>query len=297
MKAEKETQMTKLAGVLGFVCAAGAFSCGAAAQTVVYDTLSITDNGLYNRAFGDCIGVPPDQFDPFDLQLADDFALESQTMITRVTADFVSSITAQLPDAVWVQFFADVDGAPSNDVTGELIAVGHPAITVTDLGPLNTPAPNNNGVRLSIDVSSAGITLGPGTWWVSVQPVQLEVPGWYWILRQLNVVVGNDCFARNGGTHHMGEYGGFQGVLIEDYNDWARMGDIGLQTSTVPMRIEGSSSACRADFNADGEANSQDFFDFLNAFFSSAPSSDFNSDGVTNSQDFFDFLTIFFQGC
>jgi hypothetical protein len=52
---------------------------------------------------------------------------------------------------------------------------------------------------------------------------------------------------------------------------------------------------CRADANDDGAVNSQDFFDFLTAFFASE--ADFNTDGVTNSQDFFDFLGVFFVGC
>jgi hypothetical protein len=55
--------------------------------------------------------------------------------------------------------------------------------------------------------------------------------------------------------------------------------------------------ACRADFNADGVANSQDFFDYLTAFFEQSPAADFNRDGTVNSQDFFDFLTAFFAGC
>jgi hypothetical protein len=54
---------------------------------------------------------------------------------------------------------------------------------------------------------------------------------------------------------------------------------------------------CSADFNADGEVNSQDFFDFITAFFGEEASSDFNQDGVINSQDFFDFLAAFFGGC
>jgi hypothetical protein len=52
---------------------------------------------------------------------------------------------------------------------------------------------------------------------------------------------------------------------------------------------------CRADFNFDGVVNSQDFFEFVTAFFASA--ADFNMDGLTNSQDFFDFLGAFFGGC
>ncbi|MBC7771163.1 MAG: hypothetical protein H7210_01580, partial [Pyrinomonadaceae bacterium] len=56
-------------------------------------------------------------------------------------------------------------------------------------------------------------------------------------------------------------------------------------------------TACPADFNDDGEVNSQDFFDFLAAFFMSDPAADFNTDSVINSQDFFDFVAAFFAGC
>lgn len=52
---------------------------------------------------------------------------------------------------------------------------------------------------------------------------------------------------------------------------------------------------CRCDWNEDGMVNSQDFFDFLAAFF--ILRADFNGDGVTNSADFFDFATCFFTPC
>jgi len=54
---------------------------------------------------------------------------------------------------------------------------------------------------------------------------------------------------------------------------------------------------CAADFNGDSVVNSQDFFDFLAAFFGQAPAADFNHDTFVNSQDFFDFLAAFFGGC
>lgn len=54
---------------------------------------------------------------------------------------------------------------------------------------------------------------------------------------------------------------------------------------------------CTADFNNDGTANSQDFFDFLAAFFALDASADVNHDGLLNSQDFFDYLNAFFRGC
>jgi hypothetical protein len=57
---------------------------------------------------------------------------------------------------------------------------------------------------------------------------------------------------------------------------------------------------CPCDFNTDGALNSQDFFDFLVAFFAQDASADFNNDTLVNSQDFFDFLGCFFsppKGC
>jgi len=66
---------------------------------------------------------------------------------------------------------------------------------------------------------------------------------------------------------------------------------------------------CVADFNNDHFVNSQDFFDFLTAFFITptcpqpCPNpelgcpADFNHDCIVNSNDFFDFLTAFFAGC
>ncbi|MGE3109240.1 MAG: hypothetical protein AB7G11_04545 [Phycisphaerales bacterium] len=57
-------------------------------------------------------------------------------------------------------------------------------------------------------------------------------------------------------------------------------------------------ASCPCDWNMSGGVNSQDFFDFITAFFGGT--ADFNMDGFTNSQDFFDFLSCLFNpppGC
>ena len=72
---------------------------------------------------------------------------------------------------------------------------------------------------------------------------------------------------------------------------------LGTGNTALAIQAVTPCPTCRADFNNDGNANSQDFFDFLTAFFSNLPSADFNHDSVVNSQDFFDFLVAFFNGC
>ncbi len=71
----------------------------------------------------------------------------------------------------------------------------------------------------------------------------------------------------------------------------------GFRVSTRYAFSTAATPTCPADFNADGIANSADFFDFITAFFGSLPSADVNNDMQVNSQDFFDFLADFFAGC
>lgn len=54
---------------------------------------------------------------------------------------------------------------------------------------------------------------------------------------------------------------------------------------------------CAADFDCSGSVTSQDFFDYLGAFFTNDLRADVTHDGSVDSQDFFAFLGVFFTGC
>jgi len=92
-------------------------------------------------------------------------------------------------------------------------------------------------------------------------------------------------------------------VLIDDYDaglsdtvTWETFQVLDAQLAPARFAIVVSANpACPADLDMSGEVTSQDFFNFLTAYF--AGEADFNGLDGTDSQDFFDFLTAFFTGC
>ena len=54
---------------------------------------------------------------------------------------------------------------------------------------------------------------------------------------------------------------------------------------------------CRADLNGDGNVNTQDFIEFLNAWAGDHLRADWNGDGAINTQDFIAYLNEWAAGC
>jgi hypothetical protein len=83
---------------------------------------------------------------------------------------------------------------------------------------------------------------------------------------------------------------------------WARSGSLASRTDVFAGPFEAGQvitlyPRCTGDFNHSGSTDSQDFFDFLAAFFGGAGAADVNNSATVDSQDFFDFLGAFFAGC
>jgi hypothetical protein len=145
----------------------------------------------------------------------------------------------------------------------------------------SVPLPNGHGVlafggtdpaRLWVtttDVESGVYIRENGAWTEVDTPA--PPPGGYNSLRAISVV--GECDAHVAGAT----------ISVDGF------------LGTLALRTSGGTLPCAADFNADGAVTSQDFFDFLTAFF--AGNADINNDAATNSQDFFDFLALFFAGC
>jgi hypothetical protein len=82
--------------------------------------------------------------------------------------------------------------------------------------------------------------------------------------------------------------------------DDAGVYDVVVVNTCASVTSEGATlsvSVCAFDFTADGLITSQDFFDFLTAFFASDPAADMDGSGTVDSADFFVYLEGFFQGC
>lgn len=92
---------------------------------------------------------------------------------------------------------------------------------------------------------------------------------------------------------------GIVGVFATDLSDpgSANAGPVYTALRAAAERAIRNATPCAADFNASGEASTQDIFDYLAAWFAGVPGADINSTGDLTVQDIFDFLELWFLGC
>lgn len=143
------------------------------------------------------------------------------------------------------------------------------------------------GICRDYDSPSSATPLIRGQWVEVFMDIDLDND-------RMNVYYGNTHLIVNKSWANGASTGGQPAVQAIDLyaGEPTQGGTSGMYFDDISIRLAGI-APCPCDWNHNGVVNSQDFFDFLGAFFAS--NADINQDGDTNSQDFFDFLSCFFD--
>lgn len=209
-----------------------------------------------------------------------------------------------------VQVFAAFRGADVMMLGAEngLYSVGVSLVT-TSSSPMDTPAVLMSEAAVTLNVTDFDDSFGP----------LVDSP----ITPRFGAVLLTDPFGNDGDLGVLGTPSGADRlvligtfaytasmnvgegttIVVGDYDDqlsdtvtWETFQV--LDGAMTPVRIGivvTNNPACPADFNNDGVVGSQDFFNFLVAYFEG--NGNFNGIDGTDSQDLFDFLIAFFNGC
>lgn len=213
-----------------------AITVSAANADVLYDTLGDFNTG--SQAYIGGFANPGHQGTFWDVQLAEDFAISDGPgfHITSVSADFTTTALGgfQTPaNGLLVEFFQDVGGRPANWQEAPPVAsILTQSFTQTSLGDVGI---GTEAAQFTVDLSGDDIELGAGTWWVSVQPVDLTEDGtqYAWLRRSGGVnQIGEPIHRRNGGEAHGNGFPGGWGSF-----DWGT----GASTSgRLALAVEGT---------------------------------------------------------
>lgn len=256
----------------------------AACADVLYDTSDMIINQTYDWFTDTYIGAFGWYGDFLDHQAADDFELDGTCNITSVTAYYFTSEPTSPAGGVLVEFFEDMKGRPGEVAAGAAFSSDYVLKTFEDdlFGAY--------AFSLSVDLSDSGISLDPGTWWVSITPVDETPLGRrYRQWRQLDFLNGNIVHGRDGGQDHGNGYLGF----TYGGDDWL---EFGSETSHDPgdlaMTIEGVLvQVCPADLDGDGNVGAADLLSLLAAWGTDPGGPpDMNGDGTVGAADLLELL-------
>ncbi|MFG0259198.1 MAG: hypothetical protein ACF8LK_02505 [Phycisphaerales bacterium JB041] len=159
----------------------------------LHSTLGIVNAQSYNRMDPDFDGGIGRYGFYQNAESADDFTLATTAKLDSVTLDYLV-VSSQMPaQGVQLNLWTDAGGSPDALVYAGLIAPNHvigAAFTDTVFGL--------TGLRLTADTTNQAIVLGPGTYWVTMKPVDTTNAGEaYFSVRDSNLVNGAATVGRD----------------------------------------------------------------------------------------------------
>jgi len=87
------------------------------------------------------------------------------------------------------------------------------------------------------------------------------------------------------------------GPVLSGASSWIGDGTVWANSHTLIERFAIAAGGCAADLDDDGDADSDDFFAYLDLFAAGDPDADIDGDGDIDSDDFFAYLDLFAAGC
>jgi hypothetical protein len=193
----------------------------AASAGVIYDTLNIAYNQLYDTANGDAWAGKGVFGALYDLMVADDIR-GSGGFITHVAGAYVTFMGGNPADGLYVATFKDTGGGgPNNAVYQDgFFASSATSFRDTVFGLL--------GVVVSADIKIGAMDCPDGLFWITIQPKDLTQNGdWYYIVRDLNSTIGQDAYLRDGGRAS-GGYG---------FTTWTSAGRAGFGVGDSAIQV------------------------------------------------------------
>lgn len=234
-----------------FLAAALGLAATAGAQSYVYDARSMVLNGTWNRSEDNFIGGWATYGSFRDSQVADDFVLTQTTRLTKVTVDLSQSSSGAAPAGGFlIEVFANI--APNKPDETPTFAYTTAAYTLdgefghSTAAPTGVPPLGGSRTTWSVDVAGGNIVLAPGTWWISIVPVDETPNGSQFRAVGNNVInVGARTHRRSGGVDHGNNYPAALGAAVPNWS-----ANTSSRPYTLSMRIEGAAengSCCAGD--------------------------------------------------